>query len=178
MWRRSSSAIALTLLVVSSMSLASGCAPISRTELVRMEDRIESLLELHTYEHIYRDLVYFGEERSFLFIKTVDRAVLFSIDISVRAGVDLADGVTVTADRRDPNRIYVRMPQARILSVDADESSIEEYFIRAQGGRTARGRWRSTQPVSDVSSWGCRGDRSSAADGKRLRGESCPHPPV
>lgn len=100
-----------------------------------MEDQLESLLELHTYEHIYRDLVYFGEERSFLFIKTVDRAVLFSIDIRVRAGIDLTKGVTLTADRFDPERIYVRLPPPGILAVDADESSIEEYFIREQGGR-------------------------------------------
>ncbi|MFW5745462.1 MAG: hypothetical protein ACOC2D_19475, partial [Spirochaetota bacterium] len=73
MRRRSTSAFLLALLVAWSIVVTSGCAPVSRAELVRMEDRIESLLELSTYEHIYRDLVYFGEERSFLFIKTVDR---------------------------------------------------------------------------------------------------------
>ena len=135
MRRRSTSAFLLPLLVAWSIVATGGCAPVSQAELVRMEDRIESLLELSTYEHIYRDLVYFGEERSFLFIKTVDRAVLFSIDIRVRAGIDLAQGVTVTADRRDPERIYVRLPEAEILAVDADEASIEEYFIREQGGR-------------------------------------------
>ncbi len=112
-----------------------GCAPVSRTDMVRLEDLVESLLELHTYEHIYRDLVYFGEERSFLFIKTVDRAVLFSVDIRVRAGLDLSEGVVLTADRTSADRIYVRLPRARVLRVDADESSIEEYFIREQGGR-------------------------------------------
>ena len=61
--------------------------------------------------------------------------MLFSVDIRVRAGVDLARGVIVTPDRRDPNRIYVRLPEPEILAVDADESSIEEYFIREQGGR-------------------------------------------
>lgn len=135
MQRRSTSAPLLAVLILASLVGVSGCAPVSRSDLVRLEDRIESLLELSTYEHIYRDLVYFGEERSFLFIKTVDRAVLFSVDIRVRAGVDLARGVTVTPDRRDPNRIYVRLPEPEILAVDADESSIEEYFIREQGGR-------------------------------------------
>ncbi|MFW5717895.1 MAG: DUF4230 domain-containing protein [Spirochaetota bacterium] len=135
MQRRSTSAPLLALVILASLVGVSGCAPVSRSELVRLEDRIESLLELSTYEHIYRDLVYFGEERSFLFIKTVDRAVLFSVDIRVRAGVDLARGVTVTPDRRDANRIYVRLPRPEILAVDADESSIEEYFIREQGGR-------------------------------------------
>ena len=112
-----------------------GCMPVSQVETVRMEDRIESLLELHTYEHRYRDLVYFGEEKSFLFIKTVDRAVLFSVDIRVTAGLDLSHGVTLTPDRFEQDRIYVRLPAATILSVDADETSIEEYFLREQGGR-------------------------------------------
>jgi hypothetical protein len=112
-----------------------GCMPVSEVETVRMEDRIESLLQLHTYEHRYRDLVYFGEEKSFLFIKTVDRAVLFSVDIRVTAGLDLSDGVTLTPDRFEHDRIYVRLPPATILTVDADESSIEEYFLREQGGR-------------------------------------------
>ena len=120
--------------VIAALVLAS-CAPVPDAELVRMEDRLESVLELHTYEHIYRDLVYFGEERSFLFIKTVDRAVLFSVDIRVRAGLDLSEGITLTADRSSRSRIYVRLPEPTILTVDADESTIDEYFIREQGGR-------------------------------------------
>jgi hypothetical protein len=128
MVRRALPAVLVSLILTS-------CMPVTQTELVRMEDQIESLLELHTYEHIYRDLVYFGEERSFLFIKTVDRAVLFSVDIRVRAGLDLSEGITLTADRTSPDRIYVRLPEPIVLSVDADETTIEEYFIREQGGR-------------------------------------------
>lgn len=123
---------AATAFVLASVT---ACAPVSRTDVVRMENQIESLLELPTCEHIYRDLVYFGQEKSFLFIKTVDRAVLFSIDIRVRAGLDLAGGIVLTPDRFDSHRIYVRLPAAEVLTVDADESTIEQYFIREQGGR-------------------------------------------
>lgn len=124
-----SAVVAIGLLQVAS------CASASRIDLIRVEDQLRTILELATYEHIYRDLVYYGEERSFLFIRTVDRAVLFSIDIRVRAGLDLAEGVALTRDRSDPGRIYVRLPPARVLSVDADEQSIEQYFIREQGAR-------------------------------------------
>jgi hypothetical protein len=134
-WLNRAAARGVGLLAVLVLVFVGGCLPVSRTELVRMENRIDSLLELHTYEHIYRDLVYFGEEKSFLFIKTVDRALLFSVNIRVRAGIDFAQGVTLTADRRSPDRIYVRLPEPRVLGVDADESSIQEYFIREQGGR-------------------------------------------
>ena len=136
MCRRSGDCVPLACIAaILGVLLLAGCGPVDRAGMVRMERRVESLLELHTYEHRYRNLVYFGEERSFLFIKTVDRAVLFSVDIRVRAGVDLSEGVELTADRFAADRIYVRLPAARILSVDADESTIAEYFIREQGGR-------------------------------------------
>ena len=134
MARRFAPTALLPLLTVALPLIIAGCAPSRPAQVIRMQEQIESLLELHTYEHIYRDLVYFGEEQSFLGIPTVDRAVLFSVDIRVRAGMDLADGVVLTADRTSPDRIYVRLPNPEILTVDADESSIEEYFIRERGG--------------------------------------------
>jgi hypothetical protein len=100
-----------------------------------MEQQIRNLLELNTYEHVYRDLVYFGEEQTFLFLKTVDKATLFAIDIHVRAGIDLSPGVEILRDRWVGSRIYVKIPDPAILSVDADESSIREYFVRERGAR-------------------------------------------
>lgn len=123
------------MLGLALLCAGSGCAPVPDVEVVRLERQIESLLELHTYEHIYRDLVYFGEERSFLFIKTVDRAVLFSVEISVRAGIDLSERFELEADRSAPDRVAVRLPAATILSVDVDETTIQEYFLREQGAR-------------------------------------------
>ncbi len=123
---------AATLIVV---VLLAGCAPTVRFDTISIQEQLTDLLELHTYEHIYRDVVYFGEEKSFLFVRTVDRRVLFAIDIRVRAGIDLQHGFTVAQDRSDSERVYVQLPAAEILSVDADEKSIHEYFIREQGGR-------------------------------------------
>jgi Protein of unknown function (DUF4230) len=124
-------AFALLIIVV----LLAGCAPAVQFDAISIQEQLTDLLELHTHEHIYRDVVYFGEEKSFLGVRTVDRRVLFSIDIRVRAGVDLGRGFTITQDRDDPQRIYVQLPASEILSVDADEASIHEYFIREQGGR-------------------------------------------
>ncbi|TVQ22808.1 MAG: DUF4230 domain-containing protein [Spirochaetaceae bacterium] len=107
----------------------------SNRSTIRLEEKIVTLLELNTYEHVYRDLVYFGEERSFLFIRTMERATLFSVDIRVRAGVDLSDGVTLRPDRSSPGRIAVAIPRSKILMVDADESTLREYMIRERGGR-------------------------------------------
>lgn len=125
----------LGMAIAALLLFAIACAPQQHVDGITVEQELTSLLELHTYEHIYRDVVYFGEEKSFLFVRTVDRRILFSIDIVVRAGLDLAHGLRVTADESDRNRVYVQLPAAEILSVDADETSIHQYFIREQGGR-------------------------------------------
>lgn len=104
-------------------------------EVVEVERRVRDLLELHTYEHVYRDIVYFGEERSFLFFRTMDRRLLFSVNFRVRAGIDLTAGLRIIPDATDPTRLYVRLPAPRVLLVDADETSIRQYFVREQGGR-------------------------------------------
>lgn len=127
---------ALALLTAILLGFSTSCSPVQDATTVRVEEQVRTLLELNTYEHIYRDLVYFGEERTFLnLIRTMDRAVLFSIDIRVVAGIDLNEGLRITRDRLAAERVYVRLPQASILSVDADEQSITEYFIRERGGR-------------------------------------------
>lgn len=126
--------IPVLLLIVAVALLAVGCFPPQPMPSVEVERRVRDLLELHTYEHIYRDIVYFGEERSFLFFKTMDRRLLFSVNFRVRAGMDLTEGLRVIPDEADPTRLYVRLPAPRVLLVDADEESIHQYFVREQGG--------------------------------------------
>ena len=84
---------------------------------------MRDLLAIHTMEHVYRDVVYFGEEESFLFIPTVDRRVLFSVNIRVQAGIDLTDGIEVFRSEDNDSEVFVRLPPAEILLVDADEST-------------------------------------------------------
>ena len=125
------SAAALLLLVL--LLTVSGCTPVTQADVARLQQQIQAVLELHASEYRYRDLVYFDEERSVLFLKTVDRAVLFAVDIRVRAGIDLSHGVELSVDRFAAHRISVRLPPATILQADSDETSIREYFIREHG---------------------------------------------
>jgi hypothetical protein len=100
-----------------------------------LERRISSLLELHTVEYVYRDIVYFGEQESFLGIfRTRDQQLLFAVHLRVEAGVDLSKGVEVLRDRDNPELLLVRIPAPEILLVDADEGSIEQFFVRERGG--------------------------------------------
>ncbi len=113
--------------------LLTGCARQEKTDVVRLETKVRDLLELHTYEHIYRDIVYYGEKRSFLFIKTVDKNILFSIDVSVRAGIDFKEGFQLLREEKNSNVIYVSLPPAKVLLTDADEESIHQYFATESG---------------------------------------------
>lgn len=100
-----------------------------------LERRISSLLELHTVEYVYRDIVYFGDQESFLGIfRTRDQQLLFAVHLRVQAGVDLSKGVEVLRDSQEPALLLVRVPAPEILIVDADEGSIEQFFVRERGG--------------------------------------------
>lgn len=111
----------------------SSCGPSQDERLTSLEAKVRNLAELHTFEQTYRDVVYLGEQREFLFFRTMDRQLLFSVNIRVRAGVDLRQGVRVLpgADRRS---VFVEVPAPSILLVDADEESISQYFVRERGG--------------------------------------------
>ena len=125
-----SATLSLAVLIVFGSCSHNPVAPDS----VALQQRIAGLLQLHGSEQIYRDVVYFGEQRSFLFFRTMDRRVLFAINIRVRAGIDFAEGVELIRHPLRNRRIEVRLPPARILVVDADETSIQQYFALERGG--------------------------------------------
>ncbi len=111
----------------------SSCGPSQSERLTSLEAKVRNLAELHTFEHTYRDVVYLGEQRQFLFFRTMDRQLLFSVNIRVRAGVDLRQGVSVLPGE-GRRSVLVRVPAPTILLVDADEESISQYFVRERGG--------------------------------------------
>lgn len=119
--------------------LTTGCTgssrPLSDQEL---SARIRTILELPTVEYRYKDILYVGESRSFFFITTSLKEVLFSVDIRVRAGIDLQESFSVYRKKGNPHRIYVGLPPPKILLIDADESTIHQYFVLETGDRFRR----------------------------------------
>ena len=113
-----------------------GCGgPSASIQTSELADQVEDILSLNTYEHSYRSVVYFGEKRRFLFLDTMDRQVLFAIDVQVQAGIDLDGGVEVRQGTGDAEgELFVTLPAATIMLVDADEESITEYFQTDRGG--------------------------------------------
>lgn len=117
------------------VALLFSCAG-QRPDIGMLEEGVRSILELPTYEQIYRDIIYVDRERSFLVFRTMHAQVLFSIEIRVQAGIDLVSGFRLS--RNDDRSITVALPAAEILLVDADESTINQYFVKSSGGSVGR----------------------------------------
>jgi hypothetical protein len=116
--------------------LLSACTPTNELDTDAVTSHLKSILEMPTFEHIYRDVIFLDRERSFLMFKTKDTEVLFAIDVRIQAGIDLKKGFAVT--RSQSGAISVALPAAEILLADADESSIEQYFLKEVGGSISR----------------------------------------
>ena len=125
----------LVLLLIATF-LVFTCTQTREQDLSEIETQIKEILTLHTYEHVYRDIIYLDEQKTFLIFKGKGKKprALFSINIRVQAGIDFTEGFRLYRDGENPGKIYVKMPQPRILLVDADENSIDEFFSREKIG--------------------------------------------
>lgn len=113
------------VLLAAAVLLLTGCDVSRRPGPDEISEHVRSILELPTFEHVYRDVIYIDRERSFLMFKTRDTEVLFSIDVRIQAGLDLTKGLSISQNGRT---VEVFLPDAEILLADADESSIEQYL--------------------------------------------------
>ena len=128
----------LIILTVSFISCDRKTPPV-RPEAMQLS--IREILEIPAYEQIYRDIVYIGEEQKIFFIKTTDKRVLFSIDIRIQAGIKDVQKIKLelTGESGTGYRTaVVDMPESEIILVDADENTIEQYFIKEWGGEISR----------------------------------------
>ncbi len=97
-----------------------------------IEDKIRTILQLETAEFVYRDLVYTSTRDEFLGLVTKDTRSLVEIKLRVIAGIDVQQGLKVSlgADEAGQKKLTVTLPRARILVVDADESSIKQFLLQ------------------------------------------------
>ena len=101
---------------------------IQNSKLIKIEERIKDLEELVTAQHIYRNVIYTEIKENFF----VDKRSLFTINYIVTAGVDFSKGLEIKTYK---NSIRVRYPKPEILSIDADEGSIDQYFVVERFGK-------------------------------------------
>ena len=108
-----------------------GCGRIYQYKINRAEDEIVSLIRLSGYEYTFKEILYFGEEKSILGLKFADKGFLASLDMVLTAGYDLEEGFHIRAD--SGSKVTVYLPPPRILKTDADETSIREYYSYQRG---------------------------------------------
>lgn len=97
--------------------------------------RIRNLQTIATTEFRYRDVIYFGEQSRFLGIPTGSRSILFSVTISIVAGLDLNRGIEVQVAGESPRQVFVTLPAPEVIRVDAEERSLRQYFAHERFGR-------------------------------------------
>ncbi len=98
-----------------------------RTRAARLQ--METLERVATAEYIYRNVIYASRDRLLLGrLPAGSTEVLFSVSIRVQAGVDLSQGYSVAVSAEKADRAFVTLPEPTVFVVDADESTIEEYF--------------------------------------------------
>jgi len=108
----------------------------SRKSPTDVERQIRSVLELPSYEYLYRDIIYIAEQAQFLGFRHKDTQLLFAVDVRLQAGVDLQKGVQVTPI--SARGLSISLPAAEILLIDADENTITQYFKKEFGGQIER----------------------------------------
>lgn len=111
-------------------------ADTSRRAPSDVERQIRSVLELPSYEYLYRDIIYIADQAQFLGFRHKDTQLLFAVDVRLQAGVDLQKGIQVTP--LSAGGLSISLPAAEILLIDADENSITQYFKKEFGGQIER----------------------------------------
>lgn len=119
-------------------------ADTSRGLPTNVERQIRSVLELPSYEYLYRDIIYIADQAQFLGFRHKDTQLLFAVDVRLQAGIDLQKGIQVTpisaggSSGGSAGGLSVSLPPAEILLIDADENSITQYFKKEFGGQIER----------------------------------------
>ncbi len=133
--------ISLVFVVISFLSLMGGLVVLvtrnreSRPHPVtEVRQEITDLRTLMLAEYRYREVVYFFERGRILGVPAGRREVLFAVEIVVIAGVDLTRGFDVSLSENQ-EALFVTLPPAEVLTIDADEESIEQYFATERLGR-------------------------------------------
>jgi len=119
-------------LLIGTLIIPSACRAEAEKRISPIRQQIRGVLEIPSYEHIYREVIYLGKENSFLGFKTLDQRLLFAVDMRVQAGIRLDRGFELRSSGR--RKIDILLPPAEILLIDADEESIEQFFLLERGG--------------------------------------------
>lgn len=89
--------------------------------------KILQMQELATAKQIYKEIIYSQTTGDFLWLPVSKKEFLISLDYSVTAGIDINKGYRITRKR---GFILITLPKGEILSIDALDTSIKQYFVK------------------------------------------------
>lgn len=89
--------------------------------------KILQMQELATAKQIYKEIIYSQTTGDFLWLPVSKKEFLISLDYSVTAGIDIKKGYRITRNR---GFILITLPKGEILSIDALDTSIKQYFVK------------------------------------------------
>lgn len=122
-------------MAIAAVGLRETWRQVDRRRLDRARTQIQHLQTLVTTRYRYRDVVFFDRRTRVLGIPAGQQEVLFSVEMEVVAGIDLADGIEIAPDREDRHRVFVTLPAPTVLRVVTDETSIQQYLVLERFGR-------------------------------------------
>jgi len=123
------------LLIIIFLTLVFSCTPGQNISKPVIENQIRTILDLPTVEYVYREIIYVGQEARFFGIKHLDKRLLFSIDLIINAGIDLTKGIEIR--NVIDGSIQIILPEPEILEIDADESTIYQFFVKEWGDKVS-----------------------------------------
>lgn len=92
-----------------------------------IHNKIVKVKELATAKQIYREIIYSKKTRDIFWIPVTEKEFLISVDYSIIAGIDLSKGYQIV---HKPGYTLVTLPRGEVLSIDALDSTIKEYYIK------------------------------------------------
>jgi hypothetical protein len=113
--------IAVAALILLGLSLYKNLTP-RREPVTILENKIREIQELALVRQVYRDVIYARAGGMFT------SEILFSIDYHIVAGMNFSRGVAI--EEKEDGSLLVRLPEPEILSIDADDNSITQYYIK------------------------------------------------
>ncbi len=89
----------------------------------QLYEELTRIQQMVTYRQTYRSVFYTSVKENFL----QERTLLFTADFQVAAGIDLSRGFTLDAKG---DSVHLTLPAGTILYVDADDTSLEQVFVK------------------------------------------------
>lgn len=102
---------------------------------LKLRAKLEEISNLTTGVEKYREVIYSKTTGDIFWIPIKNKEILFSIDYKLQTGIDLTKGYKIFFHR---DYTEIRLPHSDVLSIDADDLSIKEYFVKERFSSISR----------------------------------------